>query len=201
MIILANDLVILADRPRLQDLQSFGTSDGKRIDMAEQIGPIGSKFGTCLLDDDDGVLFKNIESSKAHAGITGILNEVFYQFLAGRGKRPETWATFVNCLRVARLNFLADSIEAAYEQAKQLLSRQVSRIILQILSPNQYQLLLPHPVFRDQVSYLFKLIEVSPHNVYNLVIPCSYQILQVSCISLVSPQSQSKQTQFQIFIQ
>ena len=88
--------------------------------MAEHIGPIGSKFGTCLLDDDDGVLFKNIESSKVHAGITGILNEVFYQFLAGRGKRPETWATFVNCLRVARLNFLADSIEAAYEQASSI---------------------------------------------------------------------------------
>lgn len=110
-------LLFLADRPRLQELQSFGTSDGKKIDMAEHIAPIGSKFGTCLLDDDDGVLFKNIESSKSHAGITGILNEVFYQFLAGRGKRPETWATFVNCLRVARLNFLADSIEAAYEHA------------------------------------------------------------------------------------
>jgi hypothetical protein len=97
-------------------LHDFGASHGKKIDMAEHIAPIGSKFSTCLLDDDDGVLFKNIESSFGpHAGTTDILNDVFHQWLTGRGKRPETWATFVNCLRVARLNVLADSIETVYE--------------------------------------------------------------------------------------
>ena len=106
----------LAERPHLLDLRSFYTSSGKSIDMAEHIAPNRKEFGTCLLNDDDGVAFKNIESSFGpHAG--NILNELFVQWLSGRGKRPETWATFVICLRVVRLHFLADSIEDVYDLA------------------------------------------------------------------------------------
>ena len=81
--------------------------------MAEHIAPNSKAFGICLLNDDDGVAFKSIEDS--HAGNIDILNELFYRWLAGRGKRPETWATFVKCLRVVRLNYLADSIENVYD--------------------------------------------------------------------------------------
>lgn len=84
--------------------------------MVEHISPNSKEFGTCLLDDDDGVAFKSIEHSFGpHVG--NILNELFVQWLSGRGKRPETWSTFVNCLRVVRLNFLADSIEEVYDLA------------------------------------------------------------------------------------
>ena len=34
---------------------------------------------------------------------------------SGGGKRPETWATVVECLRVAKLNYLADSVEKVFE--------------------------------------------------------------------------------------
>ena len=86
--------------------------------MAEHIVPNSKEFGICLLDDDNGVSLKNIEHSVGqHAGTTDVLNELFIQWLAGRGKRPMTWATFVKCLRVVKLNFLAESIETAYELA------------------------------------------------------------------------------------
>lgn len=111
-----NVLSLPADRPRLTDLRSFDTLNGKRIDIAEHIAPNSEEFGICLLDDVDGVSFTTIEGSLGpRASTTDILSELFRQWLAGRGKRPETWATFVNCLRIVRLNYLADSIETVYE--------------------------------------------------------------------------------------
>ena len=35
--------------------------------------------------------------------------------LSGGGKRPLTWATVVECLRTAELNYLADSVEELFE--------------------------------------------------------------------------------------
>lgn len=43
-----------------------------------------------------------------------------YQFfvdIAGGGKRPETWATVVICLRQVSLNYIADIIEAEYSDS------------------------------------------------------------------------------------
>ena len=37
-------------------------------------------------------------------------------FAAGSGKRPETWATVVECLRIAELNYLADSVQQQFDQ-------------------------------------------------------------------------------------
>ena len=34
---------------------------------------------------------------------------------SGGGKRPETWTTVVECLRVVDLNYLADSVENLFE--------------------------------------------------------------------------------------
>ena len=35
-------------------------------------------------------------------------------YIAGSGRRPETWATLVICLRQIGLNFLAEIIEGEY---------------------------------------------------------------------------------------
>jgi hypothetical protein len=39
-----------------------------------------------------------------------------FMFIAGSGKRPETWATVVICLRQVGLNYLAETIEAKYSE-------------------------------------------------------------------------------------
>lgn len=44
------------------------------------------------------------------------MNEVFIQWMAGRGKRPETWITLVECLHTVKLLTLVDLIEGQYEQ-------------------------------------------------------------------------------------
>ena len=38
-------------------------------------------------------------------------------YIIGSGKRPETWATLVICLRQVKLNDLADIIEAEYSES------------------------------------------------------------------------------------
>ena len=37
--------------------------------------------------------------------------------IAGSGKRPETWATVVVCLRQVGLNYLAETIEGEYSES------------------------------------------------------------------------------------
>ena len=37
--------------------------------------------------------------------------------IAGSGKRPETWATVVVCLRQVGLNYLAETIEGKYSES------------------------------------------------------------------------------------
>ena len=46
--------------------------------------------------------------------IDSILNEVFRKWLAGSGRMPVMWTTFVKCLRNVKLNRLADTIEEEY---------------------------------------------------------------------------------------
>ena len=43
-------------------------------------------------------------------------NEEFTRFvgITGKGKRPETWAIVVSCLRHVSLNYLGDIIEKEY---------------------------------------------------------------------------------------
>ena len=37
--------------------------------------------------------------------------------IAGSGKRPETWATLVSCLKFAELNYVADTIVQQYDDS------------------------------------------------------------------------------------
>ena len=43
--------------------------------------------------------------------------EFFFVDITGGGKRPETWATVVICLRQVSLNYIADIIEAEYSDS------------------------------------------------------------------------------------
>lgn len=105
-------LLFVADRPSLTVLRSFATLNGETVDIAEHISEYNG-FGVCLLNDTQGVLLTNIQRSFGPKTST-ILHEVFIKWLAGSGKRPVTWTTFVKCLRDVKLNTLADIIEAKY---------------------------------------------------------------------------------------
>ena len=41
----------------------------------------------------------------------------FFDSIAGSGKRPETWATIVSCLKFAELNYYADTIVEQYDDS------------------------------------------------------------------------------------
>ena len=106
-------LLDAADRPSLMELRSF-PSKGGTVDIAEQISTKYKDFGICLLNDDSGAILSSIEHSYG-PHINDILIQIFTKWLLGSGKRPETWTVFVNCLRVVKLNILADTIEGEYD--------------------------------------------------------------------------------------
>ena len=95
-------------QPSLLALRNFTVKD-KSIDIAEKIGTDYERFGTLLLNDSDGTKVKNIEASK-HKDPVPITVEILKQWLQGKGKKPITWRTLVNCLQGTGLNVLADQI-------------------------------------------------------------------------------------------
>ena len=99
-----------ADDPlSLSALRNFTVKEGA-IDIAEKIGTDYEHFGTLLLNDNDGTKVKNIEMSK-HGDPVHITVEILKQWRQGKGRKPVTWRTLVDCLRGTGLNVLADKIE------------------------------------------------------------------------------------------
>ncbi len=68
-----------------------------------------SKFVTCILQDTKGSKIKNIRNIIRQTG-GGVMDEVFNNWLVGKGKLPITWQTLIYCLKVARLNDLVEVI-------------------------------------------------------------------------------------------
>lgn len=97
------------DPPNLSTLRNFTVKEGA-IDIAEKIGTNYEHFGTLLLNDNDGTKVKNIEMSKRGDPVH-ITVEILKQWRQGKGRRPVTWQTLVDCLRGTGLNVLADKIE------------------------------------------------------------------------------------------
>ena len=104
-----------ADKPTLPLLKNFPSANGERINVAEQIGTYYEDFGTCLLEDRHGTIVSNMKGTH-HNRVISIVTEIVREWLKGRGKRPETWPVFIDCLRVVQLNVLADTIEEEYEK-------------------------------------------------------------------------------------
>ena len=68
-------------------------------------------FGTSLLDDRNGSRVKIMAHRHRH-NTEQINREILQEWLTGRGKQPETWATLVEVLRDIQLTPLASEIEA-----------------------------------------------------------------------------------------
>ena len=69
-------------------------------------------FGVTLLEDENGVNVRNLERNHTN-NIVDINTEIIQKWIAGRGKKPVTWGTFIKVLRDIELTNLADEIEAA----------------------------------------------------------------------------------------
>ena len=70
-------------------------------------------FGTFLLKDHVGTKVSVIETARLRNSLL-ILQDIFQEWLQGKGEQPVTYATLVECLRAANLNVLADDIQFSY---------------------------------------------------------------------------------------
>ena len=94
--------------PRLPELLRFPLSDGKKVNLAVEIGSKSSVFGTMILEDDRG---KKVESIGSHFDVVEKNQNIFTKWLEGAGKKPLTWATFIDALKDSELPKLAEQIQ------------------------------------------------------------------------------------------
>ena len=100
----------LGTKPTLPELMKFTFTDGTVVNILVEIAVKFSQFGTFLLDDRTGSRVKIMEC-KHHYDAEQINMEILREWLAGRGKQPVTWTTFVEVLRDIELSTLAGEIE------------------------------------------------------------------------------------------
>ena len=84
----------------------------KFFDIAEEIGTDYERFGTFLLEDNNGNKIKIIERNK-RGDVVDINVEILRQWLQGKGRRPVTWQTLINCVRDSKLTVLLERIESS----------------------------------------------------------------------------------------
>ena len=74
------------------------------------------KFGIQLLQDGNGAIVAGIERKKR--GDPGdIMVEILRQWLQGKGRKPVTWWTLVECLEDTNLHVAADYIKAIFDRS------------------------------------------------------------------------------------
>jgi len=66
-------------------------------------------FGRCLLEDNDGVKVASIAATN-QGNVVNINDDIFNEFLIGRGKRPMNWRSFIECLEKSGLYMLSEKI-------------------------------------------------------------------------------------------
>ena len=72
-----------------------------------------AKFGIQLLQDDTGNIVEGIERKKR--GDPGdITIEILRLWLQGKGRKPVTWQTLVECLQSTNLCVVADYVKATF---------------------------------------------------------------------------------------
>ena len=74
-------LIVIDDRPVLTQLLQLQTRDRKRIRLLQDIVPHYATFGTCLLNDENGVKMHIIESN--HRSVEEKTTAIFTKFIEG----------------------------------------------------------------------------------------------------------------------
>ena len=96
--------------PTLLELVRF-RGRKRRINVTHEIGTKYMQFGIFLLEDSNGARVRNLER-KHRENAEEINIEIIQEWIAGTGKKPVTWGTFINVLRDINFANLADEIEA-----------------------------------------------------------------------------------------
>ena len=107
------------EKPNLDELYTFEYCHGVKKTVVMTIEGIGTdyfQFGVCLLDDNNGNRVDRIEKSRLNWNSDRIVSDIMKEWLKGRGRRPRTWSTLLECLRKTRLHTLADNLENALEE-------------------------------------------------------------------------------------
>lgn len=102
------------DSPSLPVLRHFPVNSGFK-DIVAEIQNNHEHFGTLLLEDTNGNVVKGIVKAR-NGDPVDITVEILRQWLEGKGKLPVAWQTLIKCLRGAKLNVAADSIDGALFQ-------------------------------------------------------------------------------------
>ena len=97
------------DKPSLCKLLKY-PGERRRINIPEEISKNYKKFGTFLLKDDNGTIVSGIERTNMY-NVDEINVAILEKWISGKGQKPITWDTLVNCLRDTDLNALANDIE------------------------------------------------------------------------------------------
>ena len=96
------------DIPNLVTLIKF-PGRHRRIDIIQCVAADYQKFGTLLLGDVDGSRMSAIEKTN-NLNSVATSKAILEEWLKGRGVRPVSWNTLVQCLQDAEFNTLADDI-------------------------------------------------------------------------------------------
>ncbi len=83
--------------------------DGKPIDLADQMADY-SGFAICILQDKGNQL--DIIERDSGTRVKDILNQVFRDWLNGKGKQPVSWKTLIECLQSSGFNELVKKMMA-----------------------------------------------------------------------------------------
>ena len=83
-----------------------------QLNIPETVGTDYRRFGTFLLNDENGRIVDVIEHDCNYQAIR-ISSKILQKWILGTGK-PPTWQVLVETLRHCQLNVLADQIEKKY---------------------------------------------------------------------------------------
>ena len=98
--------------PKLPELLTFKTITGDIINITKKVGTNYKMLGIILLEDGDGSTVNQIVSDCQRQSAAIVL-EILTVWVQGGGKRPVTWKTLTDTLKVIELIELASDIEQA----------------------------------------------------------------------------------------
>ncbi len=100
-------LFLADDKPLLHEIRNFPTAKGKSTDLCARIVDY-SQFSSCVLQDE-GSQLKGIEAGHGPKP-KNIMNEVFSEWMEGKGKNPVSWRTLISCLEMTGFRELAGEL-------------------------------------------------------------------------------------------
>ena len=100
-------------RPSMVELIKFQPSRPRStpFDLTQKIGSSFMKFGTLLLEDEDGNKMGSLCTQMVGRSCSDIGHEILRRWLGGEGKQPITWSTIVEVLNDVQLSQCAKEIK------------------------------------------------------------------------------------------